>query len=140
MAEEKLIRPRFEVTETSAPDADITVIALAGQLDAHTAAQFERFLERIVRDEGKSRLVLDFHELEYISSAGLGVLMGLIEEVRAGNDRSSTMDERSSMVDGDMKLAALPEKIFHVLDLLGFPIVFQIFPTVAEAEAVFTKE
>jgi anti-sigma B factor antagonist len=114
---------RFEVTETSAPGAPITIIALAGQLDAHTAAEFERFLEQVVRDDGKRQLVLDFHGLEYISSAGLGVLMGLIEEVRA--------------IDGDMKLAALPEKIFHVLDLLGFPIVFQIFPTVKEAEAAF---
>ncbi len=114
---------RFEVTEVSVFGATVTIIALAGQLDAHTASEFERFLERVVRDEGKRQLVLDFHALEYISSAGLGVLMGLIEEVRA--------------MGGDMKLAALPEKIFHVLDLLGFPIVFQIFPTVSEAEAAF---
>jgi anti-sigma B factor antagonist len=117
---------RFSVSETSEPGNAITIIALTGQLDAHTAAEFERFLERVVRDDGNHRLVLDFHELEYISSAGLGVLMGLIEEARA--------------MGGDMKLAALPEKIFHVLDLLGFPIVFQIFPSVAEAEAAFTKQ
>ena len=114
---------RFSVSETSASGSPVTIIELSGQLDAHTATEFERFLERIVRDDGKRRLVLDFHGLEYISSAGLGVLMGLIEEVRA--------------IGGDMKLAALPEKIFHVLDLLGFPIVFQIFPTVKEAEAAF---
>jgi anti-sigma B factor antagonist len=117
---------RFSVSETSESGNTVTIIALGGQLDAHTAAEFERFLERVVRDEGKSQLVLDFHKLEYISSAGLGVLMGLIEEVRA--------------IGGDMKLAALPEKIFHVLDLLGFPIVFQIFPTVKEAEAAFQSE
>jgi anti-sigma B factor antagonist len=121
---------RFEVSERSETRADITVIELSGQLDAHTAPEFERFLERVVRDEGKRKLVLDFHGLEYISSAGLGVLMGLIEEVRA-------VDSNSSTTGGDMKLAALPEKIFHVLDLLGFPIVFQIFPTVREAEAAF---
>jgi anti-sigma B factor antagonist len=121
---------RFSVSETSMPGSSVTVIELSGQLDAHTATEFERFLERVVRDEGKRQLVLDFHALEYISSAGLGVLMGLIEEVRAADDRSTT-------VGGDMKLAALPEKIFHVLDLLGFPIVFQIFPTVSEAEAAF---
>jgi anti-sigma B factor antagonist len=117
---------RFSVSETSVPGSSVTVIELSGQLDAHTASEFERFLERIVRDERKRQLVLDFHGLEYISSAGLGVLMGLIEEVRA--------------IGGDMKLAALPEKIFHVLDLLGFPIVFQIFPTVKEAEAAFEPE
>ncbi len=116
---------RFSVSELSDAGASVTIIGLSGQLDAHTATEFERFLERVVRDDDKHRLVLDFHGLEYISSAGLGVLMGLIEEVRAAG--------------GDMKLAALPEKIFHVLDLLGFPIVFQIFPNVAEGEAAFTK-
>lgn len=124
-------RPRFAVSERSEAGASVTIIELAGQLDAHTAPEFERFLENVVRDDGKRRLVLDFHGLEYISSAGLGVLMGLIEEVRAADDRSSA--------GGDMKLAALPEKIFHVLDLLGFPMVFQIFPTVAEAEAAFKR-
>ena len=116
---------RFEATERSVTGDTITIIALAGQLDAHTAQEFERFLERIVRDEGKRQIVLDMERLEYISSAGLGVLMGLIEEVRA--------------TDGDIKLACLPEKIFHVLDLLGFPLVFQIFPTVTEAEAAFRE-
>lgn len=119
------IETRFTATESSAHDADVTIIELGGQLDAHTSQEFERFLEETVRDEGKQKLVLDFHGLEYISSAGLGVLMGLIEEVRAAG--------------GDMKLAALPDKIYHVLDLLGFPIVFQIFPTVAEAEKAFAN-
>ncbi|HEY3876100.1 MAG TPA: STAS domain-containing protein [Candidatus Kapabacteria bacterium] len=123
MSEDKQTE-RFTVREV--PTGTLaTVIALSGQLDAHTALEFERFLERVVRDEGKRNLVLDFSALEYISSAGLGVLMGLIEEVRAAG--------------GDMKLAALPEKIFHVLDLLGFPLVFRIFPTVQEAENAFTE-
>ena len=117
------IDARFKVRIAPSADASVTVLELAGQLDAHTAPEFEHFLEQTVRGEGKCKLILDFHELEYISSAGLGVLMGLIEEVRANG--------------GDMKLAALPEKIFHVLDLLGFPVVFQIQPTVAEAVEAF---
>src|SRR5437867_808787 len=116
-------RTRFDVTEVSPSGAAVTVIALSGQLDAHTATDFERFLEQAVRIERKYNLVLDFHDLEYISSAGLGVLMGLIEEVRASG--------------GDMKLAALPEKIFHVLDLLGFPMVFKMYDAVSEAESAF---
>jgi anti-sigma B factor antagonist len=110
---------RFSVVEVPLADEGITLLELAGELDAHTAPDFEQFLERVVREETRSKLILDFHKLEYISSAGLGVLMGLIEEVRAKS--------------GDMKLAALPDKIFHVLDLLGFPVVFQIIPTVEEA-------
>ncbi len=114
---------RFEVREVPVSQPGVTVLELSGELDAHTAPEFERFLERIVREEQRSRLILDFHKLEYISSAGLGVLMGLIEEVRAQS--------------GDMILTNLPEKIFHVLDLLGFPVVFRIVPTVEEALVKF---
>jgi anti-sigma B factor antagonist len=123
MAIEQSLRGRFAVRETTPPESPVTAIALSGQLDAHTAPEFERFLEQRVRGERKMKLILDFHEVEYISSAGLGVLMGLIEEVRAAG--------------GDMKLAALPDKIFHVLDLLGFPMVFEIFQTTDEAIDAF---
>ena len=123
MATEQTATSRFTVRESSEPGSLVTIIELSGQLDAHTAPEFERFLEQRVRGEKKMKLILDFHNLEYISSAGLGVFMGLIEEVRAGG--------------GDMKLAALPDKIFHVLDLLGFPMVFEIFPTTDEAVRAF---
>jgi len=121
MAQE--LTTRFEVRELPSPNEEVAILELSGELDAHTAPQFERFLERIVREEAKRKLVLDFHHLEYISSAGLGVLMGLIEEARQSG--------------GDIKLAALPDKIFHVLDLLGFPVVFQIVPTIADAVAAY---
>src|SRR5256885_15290029 len=123
MAQASEVQTRFRVIERSLPGDSIVAIELGGQLDAHTAWEFERFLERVVRAERKHHIVLDFHDLEYISSAGLGVLMGLIEEVRAAG--------------GGMKLAALPEKIFHVLDLVGFPMEFQIFPTVLEGQKSF---
>lgn len=123
MAQTTETSPRFTISRPAGASTAAVVIELAGQLDAHTANEFERFLERTVRTEGQQRIVIDFHKLDYISSAGLGVLMGLIEEVRAAG--------------GDIKLAALPDRIFHILDLLGFPLVFQIFPSVAEAEASF---
>jgi anti-sigma B factor antagonist len=127
---EQTPKPRFHVSEGASVDgmagkAGVTVIVLEGQLDAHTAPDFERFLEQRVRDGHVINMVLDFQSLDYISSAGLGVLMGLIEEVRSQN--------------GDIKLAALPEKIYHVLDLLGFPMVFQIYPSVAEAVEAFQR-
>lgn len=116
---------QFEALEAASPAEGITLITLSGQLDAHTAPEFERFLEERVRGEKKAKLILDFTNLEYISSAGLGVLMGLIEEVRSQS--------------GDMKLVKVPEKIYHVLDLLGFPIVFQVLPDLQDAVDSFAK-
>lgn len=117
---------RFEAREVTDTSSAVCVIQLQGQLDAHTAPTFEKFLEERVRAESKRQIVLDFSLLEYISSAGLGVLMGLIEEVRGEG--------------GDIKLAELPDKIFHVLDLLGFPVVFQIFGSVEEAKGAFSSK
>ena len=117
---------QFGAAEAASPAEGITLIELSGQLDAHTAPEFERFLEERVRNEKKAKLILDFSNLEYISSAGLGVLMGLIEEVRSQS--------------GDMKLIKVPEKIYHVLDLLGFPIVFEVLPQLDDALSSFAKK
>ena len=47
--------------------------------------------------------------------AGLGALMGLIEQVRSRN--------------GDIRLTELSESVYNVFDILGFTHVFQIFDT-----------
>ena len=60
---------------------DVAVISIDGFLDAHTAPQFEQALQQEIAD-GRVKLVVDCAKLTYISSAGLGVFMGFIEEVR----------------------------------------------------------
>ncbi len=97
---------------------DITVIRLEGYLDAHTAPQFERAIE----DEtgaGRTRLVVDCGALTYISSAGLGVFMSFIEEVREQG--------------GDIKICALQPKVESVFEVLGFTVIFDITPDAATA-------
>ena len=66
---------RFGVSHASQEPNGASVIALSGQLDAHTAPELEHFLETAIRTENKAKIVLDFTSLEYISSAGLGVPM-----------------------------------------------------------------
>lgn len=101
------------------------VVSLAGYLDAHTATDLESTIQGVI-DSGNTRLVVDFDELEYISSAGLGVFMVFIESVRKDG--------------GDIKLAAMKERVFSVFDLLGFPVLFEIFKTVDEAVEAFPTE
>ncbi len=90
---------------------DVSVIYLKGYLDAHTASDFEKALQDLL-DEERVRIVVNLAELNYISSAGLGVFMGFIEDIRAK--------------EGDIKLAELTEKVFRVFDLLGFPVLYEI--------------
>lgn len=97
-------------------------IDLAGYLDAHTATELESIIRSSI-ESGCRRIVVNFADLDYISSAGLGVFMVFIESVRSDG--------------GDIKLAAMKPKIFTVFDLLGFPVLFEIYETVEEAVLAF---
>lgn len=102
----------------------VRVMSIEGYLDAHTAPSFESSIENEIRS-GKIRLVVDCARLTYISSAGLGVFMSFLEEVREQG--------------GDIKLAAITPKVFQVFDVLGFPKLFDITPAVKEAVEQFNR-
>jgi anti-sigma B factor antagonist len=113
----------FEVTR--ADNADVSVLRLKGYLDAHTAPDLENALQKLV-DEKRYRVIVNFKDLGYISSAGLGVFMGFIEEVRNGS--------------GDIKLTNMSPKIYRVFDLLGFPALYEISDDESIALANFHKK
>jgi len=89
----------------------VSVLQLEGFVDAHTAPDFERAIQEEI-DAARVKLVVDGAGLTYISSAGLGVFMGFIEEVR---DRG-----------GDIKICGLIPKVRQVFELLGFHKVYEI--------------
>ena len=89
----------------------VNCLYLDGYLDAHTAPELEGEINNIIRD-GNNKILVNFRDLDYISSAGLGVFMAFIEEIRESG--------------GDIKLAEMKPKVFSVFDLLGFPILFDI--------------
>lgn len=96
----------------------VSVFHLEGFLDAHTAPQFEEALQKKV-SAGDCRIVVDCTKLTYISSAGLGVFMSFIEEVRESS--------------GDIRIGGLISKVRQVFDILGFSEIFQIFDTAHSA-------
>lgn len=97
---------------------NVCIIDLSGYLDAHTATDLEKIF-LTAYNGGCRRFVVNFTDLDYISSAGLGVFMVFIEAVKRDN--------------GDIKMAAMKPKVFTVFDLLGFPVLFNIHSSVDEA-------
>ncbi|MFP4529398.1 MAG: STAS domain-containing protein [Candidatus Kapaibacterium sp.] len=89
----------------------IDCLYLGGYLDAHTAPELESEISEII-EAGQNRILVNFRDLDYISSAGLGVFMAFIEDIRSRG--------------GDIKLANMKPKVFSVFDLLGFPMLFDI--------------
>ncbi len=71
---------------------EVVVIYPRGFINAHTVREFEQELERSV-ESGRTQIVINGSGLSYIASAGLGVIMGHIEEVRS---RGATSDSRIS--------------------------------------------
>lgn len=114
---------QFEITKKEVQD--VIILRLKGFLDAHTVAQFEASIQKLVRD-GRYKIIVNMKSLEYISSAGLGVLMGFIEEVREHQ--------------GDIKLSDLSERVYKVFDLLGFPALFEILENETEALDHFQQQ
>ena len=104
--------------------SEISILRLKGFLDAHTAPNFEQAIQELI-EESRYKIVISMSDLNYISSAGLGVFMGFIEEIR---------DNR-----GDIKLTNMSEKVYKVFDLLGFPALYQIFKEEVEAEEAYNK-
>ncbi len=94
-------------------EGDLSVLALNGYLDAHTAPQFEKAVQEEF-DAGRVRIIVDCANLTYISSAGLGVFMSFVEDVREAG--------------GDIKLCSLVETVHQVFEILGFPALFDILP------------
>ena len=81
--------------------------ALSGRLDASTVEHLETELDKI-----SSTITLDISKLQYISSAGLGVLL-------AAKQRLSDMK-------ADIKLIGVQPQVRHVFEVVGFDKIFNL--------------
>jgi len=105
-------------------EGDVSILALDGYLDAHTAPQFEKVIQEEF-DAGRVRILVDCAGLTYISSAGLGVFMSFIEDIREAG--------------GDIKLCGMTPTVYQVFEILGFPELFQILPDRAAGLQQFSQ-
>lgn len=96
----------------------ISVLDISGELDAHTASQLENSLKDLI-DREQYKIIVNCSRLEYIASAGLGVFMAYIEDVRG--------------LGGDIKLTNMSDRVYNVFDLLGFPTLYDIHDDESEA-------
>jgi anti-anti-sigma factor len=96
----------------------VMVVALTGRLDASTAARLEEKLLALI-DGGDTKLALNLLQLDYISSAGLRVLLMAAKRLKA--------------VNGKIVLLSLKDQIREVFEIAGFSAIFPIFDVEADA-------
>ena len=96
----------------------LDILHLDGSLDAYSFPKLESALNEL-RESKRYHVILDCANLDYISSAALGALIGFAR--------------RSREQKGDLKLARLSPKIFNIVELLGFHKILDIFKDIDQA-------
>ena len=101
-------------------DGNSAVVSVSGRLDAVTGPEYERTVRELI-EGGTNRLVADFDELSYISSAGLGELILTSKLLKEKNGRFCVAN-----VHGNVQ---------SVFEMCGIGKLLQVHQSVADALA-----
>ncbi len=90
----------------------VVVLTLTGRLDATTSGKLEETLLGLI-ERGETKLALNFHRVDYISSAGLRVLL--------------VAAKRLKPVNGKVVLHSVNPQVREVFEIAGFTSIFPIY-------------
>jgi len=107
---------------TTTKDCGTLIIYLNGRLDANTSPELQQDIKNII-ESGETQLLINFQGIEYVSSAGLRVLITTIKLLK--------------LKQGKLVLSNLSPAIFEVLKIAGFATIFTICETEQEALSKF---
>jgi anti-sigma B factor antagonist len=105
------------VTIETRKENDVLEMAVGGEVDATSSIDLDNALKNAMEHEKK--IIVNLSDLAYISSAGLGVFVSHLEDVK---------DREIQWV-----LFGLSENVFQVFKLLGLPDLMKIVNTKEEA-------
>ena len=105
---------------TTRTEREITIVAFRGNLDSNTSPQAQQALDPLLAVKGQ-KLVIDFTALDYISSAGLRVLLGAAKKLQGSG--------------GALRLFGLNETVREVFEISGFAQILPVKGSEAEALA-----
>lgn len=108
----------MEITQEK--KGNINIIKVKGRLDASTSGKLEETLNEFTNQE-KARVLVDCAELEYISSAGLRVLLATAKKFQQSA--------------GKIFLSSLNTNVKQVFEISGFISIFPTYPSTEEAIA-----
>lgn len=99
---------------------DITIISVTGDVDASSSIHLDEALTNLIEDPNVKYILIDGTNLNYISSAGLGVFMSYIDDFKTNNIQ--------------MVLYGLSEKVENVFQILGLDQLLNIVENKKEAK------
>jgi len=97
---------------------DISIFKLNGRLDSNTSQGFEKKIFQAITD-GSKHMVIDFKDLDYISSAGLRVILKATKALKRE--------------DGRIMLCSMQDYVKEVFEIAGFDSFLPIVPSIEDA-------
>ena len=91
---------------------EIHIVEIIGNLDTNTSPEAEQQF-KLMMDNGAMKIIVDFEKLEYISSAGLRVLL--------------VASKRMKTEDGKIRICNLNETVQEVFDISGFSTILSVY-------------
>lgn len=89
------------------------LVTVSGRIDSYSAPQLQEAVDEVT-DAGRYKIVIDMSGVEFMSSAGLRVLIG-------------TQKNCKKHKNGEVVLTAVPTRIREALDLAGFTPLFKLY-------------
>jgi anti-sigma B factor antagonist len=117
-------RSKSELTVEMRHLEEVTLLYPRGFINAHTVRVFEGEIKKALSAQ-RFRIVINCAGLAYIASAGLGAIMGAIEEIRENG--------------GDLRLSDLNETVRNIFEILGFHHLYRIYPSETDAVLSFGR-
>ena len=104
---------------TSETETSGTVVRLEGNLDTNTSSETQDYLNKAM-DDGATKLVVSLDRVEFVSSAGLRILLATAKRLGRG---------------GVLRICGLNETVTEVFEISGFSTIFSVFPAENDALA-----
>ncbi|OFY56629.1 MAG: hypothetical protein A2X22_12100 [Bacteroidetes bacterium GWF2_49_14] len=99
---------------------DVRIVHLAGSLDANTSITAETMIHQLL-DAGITKIIINLDKTEYISSAGLRVLLSTTKRISAGKGRFILCQPNPA--------------VYRILEISGFLAILDVKTTEADALA-----
>jgi anti-anti-sigma factor len=96
----------------------VKVLTFEGRLDTQTSPDAQQQLTRLI-EEGETKILVNLEKLDYISSAGLRVLLVVAKQLKT--------------TDGELRICSLNEVVKEVFDISGFDMILPISASESEA-------
>jgi len=101
---------------------ELSIIRVDGVVDTITASELENVVEKLI-GQSRFKIIVDLGGVEYISSAGWGIFVSKIQEIRDNG--------------GDLKLVNMIPNVNEIYELLEFEHIIQAFDTLEQGKKAF---